>query len=137
MVEEEPLVVVSSCRLFVNGRSRTVGCRDWFKALMRSIDHRLMEESANTSSSSSSRYFSIFTNYPLISAVLAFTIAQLIKFFTTWYVYGFTCAYHSYIFVLHRIFLFRDYLTKLRLIASENVLNKRFILRLLSCKHQV
>nr|VDD63722.1 unnamed protein product [Brassica oleracea] len=52
---------------------------------MRSIDHRLMEESANTSSSSSSRYFSIFTNYPLISAVLAFTIAQLIKFFTTWY----------------------------------------------------
>ncbi|KAG2321969.1 hypothetical protein Bca52824_015182 [Brassica carinata] len=51
---------------------------------MRSIDHRLMEESADTSSSSS-YYFSIFTNYPLISAVLAFTIAQVIKFFTTWY----------------------------------------------------
>lgn len=49
--------------------------------LMRSIDHRLMEES----SSSSSHYFSIFTNYPLLSSVLAFTIAQFIKFFTTWY----------------------------------------------------
>ncbi|KAH0850922.1 hypothetical protein HID58_095120 [Brassica napus] len=49
---------------------------------MRSIDHRLMEES---SSLSSSHYFSIFTNYPLLSAVLAFTIAQFIKFFTTWY----------------------------------------------------
>ncbi|XP_013619548.1 PREDICTED: uncharacterized membrane protein YuiD-like [Brassica oleracea var. oleracea] len=48
---------------------------------MRSIDHRLMEES----SSPSSHYFSIFTNYPLFSAVLAFTIAQFIKFFTTWY----------------------------------------------------
>nr|VDD01471.1 unnamed protein product [Brassica rapa] len=44
-----------------------------------------MEESADTSSSSSSHYFSIFTNYPLISAVLAFTITQVIKFFTTWY----------------------------------------------------
>ncbi|KAF2600030.1 hypothetical protein F2Q68_00008494, partial [Brassica cretica] len=40
-----------------------------------------MEES----SSPSSHYFSIFTNYPLFSAVLAFTIAQFIKFFTTWY----------------------------------------------------
>ena len=50
---------------------------------MRSTDYRLMEES----SSSSSHYFSIFTNYPLLSAVLAFTIAQFIKFFTTWYVY--------------------------------------------------
>ena len=50
---------------------------------MRSTDHRLMEES----SSPSSHYFSIFTNYPLLSAVLAFTIAQFIKFFTTWYVY--------------------------------------------------
>ncbi|CAN8238664.1 unnamed protein product [Cochlearia groenlandica] len=39
------------------------------------------EESVATSS----HYLSIFTNYPLISAVLAFTIAQLIKFFTTWY----------------------------------------------------
>ncbi|XP_033139607.1 uncharacterized membrane protein YuiD isoform X1 [Brassica rapa] len=48
---------------------------------MRSTDHRLMEES----SSPSSHYFSIFTNYPLLSAVLAFTIAQFIKFFTTWY----------------------------------------------------
>ncbi|XP_048604747.1 uncharacterized membrane protein YuiD-like [Brassica napus] len=49
---------------------------------MRSIDHRLMEES----SSLSSHYFSIFPRTtPLLSAVLAFTIAQFIKFFTTWY----------------------------------------------------
>jgi acid phosphatase family membrane protein YuiD len=41
-----------------------------------------MEESV---ASSSSHYISIFTNYPLISAVLAFTIAQVIKFFTSWY----------------------------------------------------
>ncbi|AAG28897.1 hypothetical protein AtNW77_Chr1g0068291 [Arabidopsis thaliana] len=41
-----------------------------------------MEESV---ASSSSHYISIFTNYPLISAVLAFTIAQFIKFFTSWY----------------------------------------------------
>lgn len=38
---------------------------------------------AEAASSSSS---SILTNYPLISAVVAFTIAQSIKFFTTWYV---------------------------------------------------
>lgn len=37
---------------------------------------------AEAASSSSS---SILTNYPLISAVVAFTIAQSIKFFTTWY----------------------------------------------------
>ncbi|MED6168245.1 hypothetical protein PIB30_010026 [Stylosanthes scabra] len=28
---------------------------------------------------------SIFTNYPLISSIVAFLIAQSIKFFTTWY----------------------------------------------------
>ncbi|XP_010531349.1 PREDICTED: uncharacterized protein LOC104807658 isoform X2 [Tarenaya hassleriana] len=42
-----------------------------------------MEESA-TSSSSLTPSFSIFTNYPLISAVAAFAIAQSIKFFTSW-----------------------------------------------------
>ncbi|KAG7589258.1 hypothetical protein ISN44_As07g015570 [Arabidopsis suecica] len=35
--------------------------------------------------SSSSHYISIFTNFPLISSLLAFTIAQFIKFFTSWY----------------------------------------------------
>lgn len=40
-----------------------------------------MNETATTTSSSSS----IFHNYPLISAILAFTIAQSIKFFTVWY----------------------------------------------------
>ncbi|XP_010556163.1 PREDICTED: uncharacterized protein LOC104825518 [Tarenaya hassleriana] len=39
-----------------------------------------MEESAIMSSS-----FSVFTNYPLISAFVSFSIAQLIKFFTSWY----------------------------------------------------
>lgn len=41
-----------------------------------------MNETAPTTSSSSS----IFHNYPLISAILAFTIAQSIKFFTVWFV---------------------------------------------------
>ncbi|KAL1216419.1 hypothetical protein V5N11_026350 [Cardamine amara subsp. amara] len=41
-----------------------------------------MDESV---ASSSSHYLSIFTNFPLISSVLAFTIAQFIKFFTSWY----------------------------------------------------
>ncbi|ONK71145.1 uncharacterized protein A4U43_C04F5170 [Asparagus officinalis] len=40
---------------------------------------------ATTSSSSSSGSFAILQNYPLISAFVAFAIAQLIKFFTTWY----------------------------------------------------
>ncbi|KAJ7945517.1 Acid phosphatase/vanadium-dependent haloperoxidase-related protein [Quillaja saponaria] len=40
---------------------------------------------SSTSSSSSSSSSSIFTNYPFISAVVAFAIAQSIKFFTTWY----------------------------------------------------
>ncbi|EFH50655.1 hypothetical protein ARALYDRAFT_326979 [Arabidopsis lyrata subsp. lyrata] len=44
-----------------------------------------MDESTATSSSST-HYFSIFTNYPLISAVTSFTIAQFIKLFTSWYV---------------------------------------------------
>ncbi|XWS22675.1 hypothetical protein CRYUN_Cryun29cG0056400 [Craigia yunnanensis] len=38
-----------------------------------------------SSSSSSMSSSSIFTNYPLICAFLAFAIAQSIKFFTTWY----------------------------------------------------
>ncbi|KAF5208468.1 Acid phosphatase/vanadium-dependent haloperoxidase-related protein [Thalictrum thalictroides] len=37
------------------------------------------------SPSSSSSYASILTNYPLISAFVAFTLAQSAKFFTTWY----------------------------------------------------
>ncbi|XP_057949521.1 uncharacterized protein LOC131144709 isoform X2 [Malania oleifera] len=38
-----------------------------------------------TSSSSSSSSSSAFNNYPLLSALLAFAIAQFIKFFTAWY----------------------------------------------------
>ncbi|XP_074296401.1 uncharacterized protein LOC141626567 [Silene latifolia] len=41
--------------------------------------------SSSSSSSSSSNYFSIFTNLPLISAILAFALAQSIKVLTTWY----------------------------------------------------
>uniref|UniRef100_A0A7N0VIQ5 Acid phosphatase/vanadium-dependent haloperoxidase-related protein n=1 Tax=Kalanchoe fedtschenkoi TaxID=63787 RepID=A0A7N0VIQ5_KALFE len=37
---------------------------------------------------SSSSSASMITNYPLIFALLAFTVAQLIKFFTTWYKEG-------------------------------------------------
>ncbi|CAN8304152.1 unnamed protein product [Cochlearia groenlandica] len=44
-----------------------------------------MDESTDTSSSSSTDYFSVFANYPLISALTAFTIAQFIKLFTLWY----------------------------------------------------
>ncbi|GMY26460.1 putative membrane protein yuiD [Fagus crenata] len=45
----------------------------------------LAATSASSSSSSSMSSSSIFTNYPLISALAAFTIAQSIKFFTSWY----------------------------------------------------
>lgn len=42
--------------------------------------------SATTSLATSSSYSSsIFTNYPLISAVLAFALAQSFKLFTSWY----------------------------------------------------
>jgi hypothetical protein len=51
-----------------------------------------MEDAAATSASSSSSSLSsssssssIFTNYPLISALVAFAIAQSTKFFTAWY----------------------------------------------------
>ncbi|KAL5724759.1 hypothetical protein ACHQM5_007979 [Ranunculus cassubicifolius] len=37
------------------------------------------------SPSTATSFSSIFTNYPLISALIAFTIAQSAKFFTTWY----------------------------------------------------
>jgi acid phosphatase family membrane protein YuiD len=40
---------------------------------------------ASSSSSSTFSYFSVFHNYPLISAVVSFAIAQAIKFLTTWY----------------------------------------------------
>ncbi|XP_061974746.1 uncharacterized protein LOC133696545 [Populus nigra] len=59
----------------------------------REIDSRRMVEMATGSStttiqnsgSSLSSSESILTNYPLISAFLAFAIAQSIKFFTSWY----------------------------------------------------
>lgn len=41
--------------------------------------------SAAESSSASIGYFSIFHNYPLMSAILGFAVAQSIKFLTTWY----------------------------------------------------
>ncbi|KAH9772733.1 Acid phosphatase/vanadium-dependent haloperoxidase-related protein [Citrus sinensis] len=41
--------------------------------------------STTSSSSSSSSSSSIITNFPLISAFFAFTIAQCAKFFTAWY----------------------------------------------------
>ncbi|KAJ4974073.1 hypothetical protein NE237_007247 [Protea cynaroides] len=43
----------------------------------------LIQNSIPTSSSSSSS--SVFENFPLISAIVAFAIAQSTKFFTTWY----------------------------------------------------
>ncbi|CAL9054351.1 uncharacterized protein LOC135675911 [Musa acuminata AAA Group] len=49
---------------------------------------REMGELGSSSSplpSSSIAHSSVFHSYPLISAVLAFAIAQSIKFFTTWY----------------------------------------------------
>ncbi|XAR64430.1 hypothetical protein NMG60_11024764 [Bertholletia excelsa] len=54
-----------------------------------SASRLLMQMAATTtpalSSSSSSSSASIFTNYPLISALVAFAIAQSTKFFTSWY----------------------------------------------------
>ncbi|KAI3877586.1 hypothetical protein MKX03_037719 [Papaver bracteatum] len=38
-----------------------------------------------STSSSSASSSSVFTNYPLISALIAFALAQSIKVFTTWY----------------------------------------------------
>nr|GLL32659.1 uncharacterized protein LOC109172086 [Ipomoea trifida]GMD23235.1 Acid phosphatase/vanadium-dependent haloperoxidase-related [Ipomoea batatas]GMD24592.1 Acid phosphatase/vanadium-dependent haloperoxidase-related [Ipomoea batatas]GMD26202.1 Acid phosphatase/vanadium-dependent haloperoxidase-related [Ipomoea batatas] len=42
---------------------------------------------ARTTAAATTSYMSssIFTNYPLISALVAFTVAQSIKFFTVWY----------------------------------------------------
>ncbi|KAI3426775.1 uncharacterized protein J3R85_009643 [Psidium guajava] len=47
--------------------------------------HSSASSSTASSSSSPSSSPSIFTNYALISALAAFTIAQSIKFFTSWY----------------------------------------------------
>ncbi|XP_064956181.1 uncharacterized protein LOC135633092 isoform X2 [Musa acuminata AAA Group] len=44
-----------------------------------------LESSSSLSPSLSSPYFPVLHNYPLISAILAFAIAQSIKVFTTWY----------------------------------------------------
>ncbi|XP_031268004.1 uncharacterized protein LOC116126451 [Pistacia vera] len=41
--------------------------------------------SGDSSSTSTSSSLSIFTNYPLLSALVSFVIAQSIKFFTCWY----------------------------------------------------
>ncbi|KAJ7957599.1 Acid phosphatase/vanadium-dependent haloperoxidase-related protein [Quillaja saponaria] len=57
--------------------------RTMYKAAATSASMIHISTSGNSSSSSSSS--AIFTNYPLISAVVAFAIAQFIKFFTTWY----------------------------------------------------
>lgn len=43
------------------------------------------DSSSSSLPSSSFRSFQILQNYPLISALVAFSTAQLIKFFTTWY----------------------------------------------------
>ncbi|KAJ4786593.1 Acid phosphatase/vanadium-dependent haloperoxidase related [Rhynchospora pubera] len=43
------------------------------------------DASSSSSSSSTFSYFAVFYNYPLISAVVSFAIAQTIKFLTTWY----------------------------------------------------
>ncbi|KAJ4710898.1 Acid phosphatase/vanadium-dependent haloperoxidase-related protein [Melia azedarach] len=45
----------------------------------------MVGDSASSDSSTASSSFSIFTNYPLISAIVAFAIAQSTKFFTSWY----------------------------------------------------
>ncbi|KAL5760107.1 hypothetical protein ACOSP7_018606 [Xanthoceras sorbifolium] len=49
-----------------------------------SIDNGGVSSTASSSSSSSSS-LSVISNYPLISALVAFAIAQFIKFFTVWY----------------------------------------------------
>ncbi|CAM9002813.1 unnamed protein product [Rhodiola kirilowii] len=46
-------------------------------------DQQTMKAEATTTTSPSSS--SAFTNYPLVSALIAFAIAQFIKFFTSWY----------------------------------------------------
>ncbi|XP_020088149.1 uncharacterized protein LOC109710114 [Ananas comosus] len=56
-------------------------------ALVGSSSASAIDDAASSSSSPSSSfsYLAIFHNYPLISAVVAFAIAQSIKFLTTWY----------------------------------------------------
>ncbi|GFY99992.1 acid phosphatase/vanadium-dependent haloperoxidase-related protein [Actinidia rufa] len=44
-----------------------------------------MIRNTETTTSSLSSSSSVYTNYPLISALIAFAIAQFIKFFTSWY----------------------------------------------------
>lgn len=52
---------------------------------------RLMNEKAggSTSSNQDDSSSNVHMNYPLLSALLAFAIAQAIKVFTTWYVFTF------------------------------------------------
>ncbi|RZR71121.1 hypothetical protein BHM03_00003709 [Ensete ventricosum] len=61
--------------------------------------------SSSLSPSLSSPPFTVLHNYPLISAILAFAIAQSIKVFTTWYV---TCYVCSLIEIFARSFENRD-----------------------------
>ncbi|PSR84783.1 Acid phosphatase/vanadium-dependent haloperoxidase-related protein [Actinidia chinensis var. chinensis] len=44
-----------------------------------------MIRNTETTTSSLSSSSSVYTNYPLISALIAFAMAQFIKFFTSWY----------------------------------------------------
>ncbi|XP_044494497.1 uncharacterized membrane protein YuiD-like [Mangifera indica] len=55
-----------------------------FRVKMDDFSATSGHSSAASTSSSYSR-LSLFTNYPLVSAVLSFVIAQSIKFFTFWY----------------------------------------------------
>jgi hypothetical protein len=50
-----------------------------------------IQNSGASLSSSESR----LTNYPLISAFLAFAIAQSIKFFTSWYVLAYALVFDN------------------------------------------
>ncbi|KAJ6833730.1 uncharacterized protein M6B38_276680 [Iris pallida] len=59
-----------------------------FYSSSSSSSSSLMETTSSSSPPSPSSSFDMFAilhNYPLISALVAFSIAQLIKFFTTWY----------------------------------------------------
>lgn len=53
----------------------------WFQKSVSSTAASMTAAEESSSSSSSS----VFSNYPLISAFVAFSLAQSIKFFTTWY----------------------------------------------------
>ncbi|KAF8018562.1 hypothetical protein BT93_H3444 [Corymbia citriodora subsp. variegata] len=71
-----------------DGNERDAGVAAAAAASGSSIQGSVSSSAASSSSSppsSASASASIFTNYALISALVAFTIAQFIKFFTSWY----------------------------------------------------